>query len=96
MNLKLRFQNKTTLTAIIFVLIAIVYKILGFFGITPDVEMGEVKELAEMLIFLLALVGIVTDPTTEGISDSERAMCYQKPFSDYAHDEDEDEEDTLQ
>ena len=30
-------------------------------------------------VAVLALVGVITDPTTEGISDSERALHYTEP-----------------
>lgn len=78
-NWKLRFQNKTTLTAIIFAVIAIVYKILNLCGVIPQIEQGAIQEIADMIIFLLCLLGIVVDPTTAGTSDSERAMNYDKP-----------------
>ena len=79
-NWKLRLKNKATLTTIIFAVIAIVYKILGLFGIIPDVAQGEVEELAELVIFLLCILGICVDPTTDGISDSDRAMTYDDPY----------------
>ena len=31
------------------------------------------------MINILAMVGIVTDPTTQGVSDSNRALTYDKP-----------------
>lgn len=78
-NWKLRFQNKSTLTTIVLAVIAIVYKILSLCGVIPPIAQGEVEEIAEMIIFVLCLFGIVIDPTTNGISDSERAMKYEKP-----------------
>lgn len=87
-NWKLRLQNKTTLTAIIFAVIAIVYKILNLCGVIPQVEQGAIEEIAEMVIFLLCLVGIVNDPTTNGVTDSDRAMSYEEPYKD---EEEEDE-----
>ena len=79
MNWKLRFKNKTTLTAIIFCVIAIVYKILDLCGIIPQVDQEDIKEVAEMAIFLLCLLGIVVDPTTAGVGDSTQAMTYKEP-----------------
>ena len=78
-NWKLRFQNKTTLTTMVFAVIAIVYKILSICGVIPAIAQGEVEEIAEMVIFVLCLFGIVIDPTTNGVSDSDRAMQYKKP-----------------
>ena len=79
-NWKLRLKNKTTLTTLILAVIAIVYKILSLCGIVPAVAQGQVEEIAEMIIFILCILGIVVDPTTEGVSDSVRAMGYTKPY----------------
>ena len=34
---------------------------------------------------LLVILGIVVDPTTEGIQDSDRAMSYPEPWDDKEH-----------
>lgn len=78
-NWKLRFQNKVSLTAIVLAVIALVYQILGICGIVPAVSQDTMVQLAGAVINLLVLLGIVVDPTTEGISDSQRAMGYEKP-----------------
>ena len=33
-------------------------------------------------LFLLAILGIVNDPTTAGMGDSEQALTYEKPKSE--------------
>lgn len=78
-NWKLRFQNKASLTAIVLAVIALVYQVLGIFGIVPAVSQDTLIQLAGAVINLFVLLGIVVDPTTEGISDSQRAMGYEKP-----------------
>lgn len=78
-NWKLRFQNKTSLTAIVLAVIALVYQVLGIFGIVPAVSQDTLIQLAGAVINLFVLLGIVVDPTTEGISDSQRALGYDKP-----------------
>ena len=78
-NWKLRLQNKYTLTAIIVTLIGLVYTTLETFGYAPEIPQTAFVEIAEKAIFLLALMGIVVDPTTDGASDSERAMSYTTP-----------------
>ena len=88
MNWKLRLKNKTTLTAIIFAVIAIIYKVLELAGVTPKIGEGAIKEVVEMAIYLLCLLGIVVDPTTDGVGDSNRAMAYEEPWTD----EEEDDE----
>ena len=79
-NWKLRLQNKTTLTTLIFTVIAIAYKILSMCGVVPAVAQGQVEEIAELVIFVLCLLGIIVDPTTAGTSDSDRAMGYEEPY----------------
>ena len=81
-NFKLRLQNKTTLVTMILALISFVYLVLDAFGIVPKFEQDLVVKLALGLIDLLALFGIIVDPTTAGVSDSLRAMGYVKPHSD--------------
>ena len=78
-NWKLRFLNKTTLTAIVLCVVALVYKILEMAGIAPAIPESEIVEVAEMVIYLLILLGVVTDPTTEGMTDSVQAMTYNAP-----------------
>lgn len=78
-NWKLRWKNKTTLLAITTSVIALVYQVLGLLGIAPSVSESEVTQVVGLVINILAMVGIVTDPTTQGISDSDRALCYDKP-----------------
>lgn len=78
-NWKLRFQNKTVLCAILAQLAAIVYVALGFFGIAPAVTENALVAFAYMVVELLVLLGVVTDPTTKGVGDSVQAMGYAQP-----------------
>lgn len=82
MNWKLRFQNKTTLVAIVLAIISFIYYGLDMFHIIPPFEQEQIVNLCTMAIDILCLLGIVTDPTTHGIGDSDRAMTYQKPYKD--------------
>lgn len=81
-NWKLRFQNKTTLTAIILALVALVYQVLGLFGVVPKISQDDLTTVIGMVINLLCLLGIVVDPTTDGVSDSARALTYDEPRAD--------------
>lgn len=81
-NWKLRFQNKTTLTAIILALVALVYQVLGLFDVVPKISQDELTTVIGMVINLLCLLGIVVDPTTDGVSDSARALTYDTPRDD--------------
>ena len=81
-NWKLRFQNKTTLTAIILALVALVYQVLGLSDVVPKISQAELTTVIGMVINLLCLLGIVVDPTTDGVSDSARALTYDTPRAD--------------
>ena len=78
-NWKLRLKNRTTLLAILVAAVALVYRVLGLFGAVPAVPESQVTELCGMGIDILVLLGVVTDPTTRGICDSERALGYDRP-----------------
>lgn len=80
MNWKLRFQNKVTLAAILASVIALVYQICGLCGVVPAVSESEVTNIVSMVLNLLVMLGVLVDPTTSGVSDSERAMSYKKPM----------------
>lgn len=78
-NWKLRFKNKTTLIAMIGAVITFVYQMLSLLGVTPKISQDTVVQLVSLIINVLVALGIVVDPTTHGISDSEQALNYQVP-----------------
>lgn len=82
MNLKLRLQNRVTLTALILALIALVYQVLALFNVTPEISQDEIVKIAGMIINIAVMLGIVVDPTTGGVRDSQRAMEYKEPRKD--------------
>ena len=77
-NWKLRFGNKITLTAIIMAVISLIYQILRLFDIVPPISESQLTETASMVINLLVLLGIITDPTTAGISDSIQVLSFDR------------------
>ena len=78
-NWKLRFRNKVTLTAIVLGVVALIYQVLGLARIVPAVSESQITQIAVMAVDLLVLLGVVIDPTTEGISDSAQALKYDNP-----------------
>ena len=74
-NWKLRFQNKTTLLAIASTVILLAQQ-LGFK--LPD----NISDVVNTFLTLLVLLGVINDPTTEGISDSPKALTYNEPKKD--------------
>lgn len=90
-NWKVRFKNKGTITAMIAGVIAMIYQLLNLLGITPTVSESQAAEFAGLFINVLVLAGIVIDPTTSGINDSDTAMTYTCPRCDMESAEDDDE-----
>lgn len=78
-NWKVRLQNKTWLLAMAAALLAFVYQLLGLLGITPAVSQDQIAQLVGLAINVLVALGVVVDPTTSGMGDSEQAMTYEKP-----------------
>ena len=83
-NWKVRLKNKAFWVAIIPALLMLIQQICGLFGVAL-----ELNDLSDKLIAIigtvfsaLALLGIVNDPTTQGLSDSARALTYEKPKGD--------------
>lgn len=74
-NFKLRLQNKATLVA----LISAVFIMLRQFGLEIP---HNIQEGVNTLLMILVLLGIVVDPTTKGVADSEQALNYNEPRED--------------
>ena len=74
-NFKLRLQNKTTLVA----LISAAFLMLQQFGLNVP---HNIQDAVNTFVSILVILGIVTDPTTKGIGDSERALNYVKPLDE--------------
>lgn len=78
-NWILRLKNKATLTALIAAALAFGYQVAGIFGVVPPVAQDALAQAAMLLVNILVALGVVVDPTTAGIGDSERAMNYTEP-----------------
>lgn len=81
-NWAVRFKNKTWLVSFLVTVLAFVYQILGMFDVVPPVTQDMVTQLITIIVNILAAVGIVIDPTTAFLSDSNRAMTYNEPKKD--------------
>lgn len=75
-NWKIRLKNKTFVTTMTILIIAFVYQMLAVFGVVPKITQDAITEICSMIINLFVMLGVVVDPTTQGIEDSERAMTY--------------------
>lgn len=83
-NWTVRIMNKTFWVTLIPALLLLVQVIAAAFGFTLNLgDMGNrLLDVVNALFAVLAILGIVTDPTTDGVSDSAQAMTYDKPKSE--------------
>ena len=81
-NWTVRFKNRIWLSSFICTVISFAYNILGMLDIFPAVTQNSIVQIVNEVLLFLSLIGVITDPTTEGLSDSKRAMGYEEPWSD--------------
>lgn len=82
LNWKVRFKNKVWLTSFFAAILTFVYTILGMFDIYPEITKNDIGEIINSMLMFLSLTGVIVDPTTAGLNDSNRAMGYEVPYSD--------------
>lgn len=87
MNWKVRFRNKTWLTMFISLIIGFVFNMLKLFDVVPVVTENTLVTIAAQILEFLGLIGVLVDPTTAGIGDSNRAMTYTEPWDDNVNEE---------
>lgn len=78
-NWKVRFKHKTFLVALFSMALLLVQQVASFFGVDTTVYNEQATDLFNTVLAVLVLLGVVTDPTTANVSDSERALNYNKP-----------------
>lgn len=82
LNWTVRFKNKTWLTMFISLIVGFVFNILRMFDIVPVVTENLIMNIVGEVLTFLGLIGVIVDPTTAGIEDSNRAMTYVEPWQD--------------
>ena len=83
-NWKVRIKNKQFWTTLIPALALLVQAVAALFGYTLNLE-GLAQKLLTVVnaaFAVLVILGIVVDPTTAGVGDSQRAMTYEEPWQD--------------
>ena len=81
-NWKVRFKNKVWLTSFISLIVGFVFNLLKLFEVYPPFTENTIMSIAGQFLTFLGLFGVIADPTTEGMYDSERALGYEEPWSD--------------
>lgn len=81
-NWKVRFKNKTWLGMFISLIVGFVFNVLRMFDVVPVVTENVIMNIVGEVLTFLGLIGVIVDPTTAGIEDSNRAMTYEEPWVD--------------
>ena len=80
-NWKVRIKNKAFWMAVIPAVLVLIQVVAAVFDVRIDLTDLQQKLLAviDAVFVLLAILGVVVDPTTAGVSDSALAMTYDAP-----------------
>ena len=80
-NWKVRFKNKAFWMALIPAVLLLASQVCAICGVQIDTAAvsDQLIGIVGTVFTIFALLGIVTDPTTQGVNDSDRAMTYQEP-----------------
>ena len=83
-NWIVRIKNKAFWLAIIPAVLLLIQAVADVVGYQLD--FGDISDkliaVVNAVFVVLSILGIVTDPTTDGIGDSTRAMTYTAPNTD--------------
>lgn len=85
-NWRVRFQNRSWVVAFfsqLLIIAQVVIAGLNSLGVIhfqlTDKIVNDVMACLNAVFIVLSLLGIVQDPTTKGLGDSENALKYEKP-----------------
>ena len=83
-NWLVRIKNKAFWVAFVPAVLLLIQTVAALFGFQIDLgEIGDkILDIVNAVFVVLAILGIVTDPTTKGVSDSKQAMTYAVPKDD--------------
>lgn len=85
-NWKVRLKNPTFWTGLVSIIVTLAISVAQLLGFDISAIANEWQQAIIALITavfgILALVGVIADPTTKGVGDSAQAMLYDKPKED--------------
>ena len=86
-NWKVRLKSGSWWLGIISAVVTAVFAVLQLCNVELPVTAEQVLQAATLILMIPAAIGITTDPTTKGVSDSAQAMAYDAPKQDVATEE---------
>ena len=80
-NWKVRIKNKMFWVSLIPAVLLLAQVVAAVFGFTLDLgELGnQLLTVVNAVFGVMAVLGVVNDPTTAGVSDSAQALTYDSP-----------------
>ena len=83
-NWTVRIKNKLFWMSLIPAVLLLIQTVASLFGFSLDLtDTGQrLLDVVNAAFVLLSVLGIVTDPTTAGVQDSNLAMTYEIPKDD--------------
>ena len=80
-NWRVRIKNKAFWVALIPSVLLLIQQVCAVVGVQLDFGdlQAQLVAIVGTVFTLLAILGIVADPTTAGVGDSEQAMGYTEP-----------------
>ena len=83
-NWKVRIRNRQFWLAVIPAAALVAQAVAAVFGYNIDLTTlaGKLQAVVNAVFGLLVILGVVVDPTTAGVGDSQRALGYDVPWQD--------------
>lgn len=81
-NWRVRLHHKPFLVGTFSLLLLLIQQTGALFGYNTTIYNERVTDIFNTVLALLVLFGVVSDPTTPGMNDSERALKYDKSKGD--------------
>lgn len=78
-NWTVRLKHKPFLVGCFSLILLLTQQIFALFGIDTTIHNEQITDIFNTVLGFLILMGVVTDPTTEGMSDSNKALQYKEP-----------------
>ena len=78
-NWKERIRSGPFWMGLISAVVSAVFTIIPMCGVELPVGIDQVMQAATLILMIPVALGVISDPTTKGLSDSARALTYDKP-----------------
>ena len=83
-NWLVRIKNKAFWMTIIPAVLLLIQAVAAIFGLQLNLSdlQGKLLEVVNAVFVVLTILGVINDPTTAHLSDSDRALAYTEPKED--------------